>query len=299
MQDPQWDDIRVFLAVARDESLSSAAKSLKIDPATVGRRVARLEVRLGANLFLKSPQGYALTPAGLRFLARAEEVEKAVLSATDDVQGTGNTLQGQIRLGAPDGCANFLLPSVCSAIARDHPGLDIQIVALPRVFNISKREADMAITVSPPKSGRLTVQRLTDYSLHLAASTDYLEKAPPLRSLEDLKSHRIIGYIPDLIFDTELDYLAEIGNPMTGFASNSVSVQINWARSGGGIVIAHDFALPFAPELKRLLSKEFALTRSFYLVRHADDRRIARFSRFAEELARRIPLELTRLEGLT
>lgn len=299
MSEPKWDDLRVFLAVAHSQNLSRAAKSLRLDPATVGRRVARLEAAMEVTLFLKSPQGYALTQAGARLMPRAQAVESAILNAQDDVSGAADALSGQIRLGAPDGCANYLLPQVCADICADHPGLEVQIVALPRVFNLSKREADMAITVSAPTAGRLTSQRLTDYHLHLMASRDYLAQAPALNQLEDLKEHKIIGYISDLIFDAELDYLSEIGGPKPDFASNSVSVQLNWARSGAGVVIGHDFALPFAPELTRVLTKHFSLKRSFYLVRHADDKNIARLRLFAFELSRRVRQEVARLEGHT
>ena len=299
MQDPKWDDLRVFLAVARDESLSAAGRTLKLDPATVGRRIARLERDLAAPLFVKSPQGYRLTPMGARLLDKATTVETAMLGLRDGLGQGGGALTGQIRLGAPDGAANFLLPQLCSAICAEHPGLDVQLVALPRVFNLSKREADMAVTVSPPATGRLTVQKLSDYRLHLAASQSYLKAHGVPKTLADLQDHKIIGYIPDLIFDTELDYLSEIGAPRVDFASNSVSVQINWARSGAGVVIAHDFALPSAPELTRIMTDTVSLTRSFYLVRHADDRKTARLSRFADELATRLPLEIARLEART
>ena len=87
----------------------------------------------------------------------------------------------------------------------------MQIVALPRVFNLSRREADMAIAVSPPTAGRLTVQKLTDYHLHLAARATICAH-PPIQTLDDLQRHRMIGYIPDMIFDTELDYLADLGS---------------------------------------------------------------------------------------
>ena len=93
-----------------------------------------------------------------------------------------SAMTGQIRIGAPDGCANYLLPQVLAAICDANPGLEVQIVALPRVFNLSKREADMAIAVSRPTAGRLTVQKLTDYRLHLAASQEYLASAPPIPS---------------------------------------------------------------------------------------------------------------------
>ncbi len=299
MSDPKWDDLRVFLAVAREESLSGAGRMLKLDPATVGRRIARLEGDLSAPLFVKSPQGYVLTPSGQRLLDKAATMESAMMGLRDEVTGSGGALSGQIRLGAPDGAANYLLPQVCSAICADHPGLEVQLVALPRVFNLSKREADMAVTVSPPATGRLTVQKLGDYRLHLAASRAYLDRAGRPGSIEDLTSHKIIGYIADLIFDKELDYLSAIGSPRVDFASNSVSVQLNWARSGAGVVIAHDFALPSAPDLEKLLTDAVSLTRSFYLVRHADDRKTARLSRFAEELAGRLPAEIARLESLT
>lgn len=299
MSDPKWDDLRVFLAVARSESLSGAGKVLRLDPATIGRRVARLEHDLNSVLFQKSPQGYALTVSGQRLMDRAVTVESAILAARHDLSGTAEQLSGQIRLGAPDGCANYLLPQVCSAICHNNPGLEVQIVALPRVFNLSKREADMAITVSPPTAGRLTSVKLADYRLHLAASDDYLAKSAPLKTLNDLQDHKIIGYISDLIFDKELDYLSKIGGPKTNFASNSVAVQINWARSGAGVVIAHDFALPAAPGLRRVLADQFSLTRSFYLVRHADDRKIARLDRFARELGPRIRAEVLSLEAQT
>ncbi|GAB1363798.1 LysR family transcriptional regulator [Rhodobacter sp.] len=292
-----WDDLRVFLAVARSDSLSGAGRRLKIDPATVGRRIARLEQAIGARLFKKSPQGYVLTDEGTRLLPHAEQAETAARAAAETLTGPEG-LTGQIRLGAPDGCANYLLPQVIARICDANPGLEVQLVALPRLFNLSKREADMAIGVSRPAAGRLTVQKLTDYRLHLAASRSYLA-AHPVSGPEDLKHHRFIGYIPDLIFDKELDYLAEIGAPPVTFSSNSVSVQLNFLRQGAGLGVVHDFALPSAPELTRVLPGHVRLTRAFWLIRHADDARVPRLTRFAEALTREARAEMTRLESTT
>jgi len=294
-----WDDLRVFLAVARTESLSGAGKLLRLDPATVSRRIVKLEEALGARLFVKSPQGYGVTEAGLRLLPHAEAAEQAVQAAADDLRGGAGGLSGQVRIGAPDGCANYLLPQVVAAICDDNPGLEVQIVALPRVINLSKREADMVIAVSPPTAGRLTVQRLTDYHLHLAASLAYLDRHGTPQRREDLTAHRIVGYIPDMIFDKELDYLAEIGVTEVPLASNSVPVQLNWLRHGAGIGIVHDFALPSAPELVKVLPVEVSLTRAFWLIRHADDRRIDRMNRFADLLAQGLRREVLRLEAMT
>ncbi len=290
-----WDDLRIFLAVARSESLSAAGKRLKIDPATVGRRIARLESTLGTRLFAKSPQGYALTEEGTRLLPHAEAAEAALDRAGEALSGPEG-LTGQIRIGAPDGCANYLLPQVLARICDANPGLEVQIVALPRVFNLSKREADMAIAVSRPEAGRLTVQKLTDYRLHLAASRAYLANAP-IHNAEDLIHHRFIGYIPDMIFDKELDYLTEIGAGPATLVSNSVSVQLNWLRHGAGVGVVHDFALPAAPELIRVIPDRISLTRAFWLIRHEGDARLERLNRFADLLTREVRAEMARLEA--
>lgn len=292
-----WDDLRLFLAVAREQSLSGAGKILKLDPATLGRRMARLEKNLEASLFVKSQKGYALTEAGAELLTRAEAAEQAIRAATASVPEQGARLSGQVRVGAPDGCANYLLPQVCAGIRQAHPDLDIQIVALPRVFNLSRREADMAIGVSAPTAGRLLVQKITDYKLHLAASADYLAQHPPIRDLGDLKTHQMVGYIQDMIFDRELDYLADLGAGQPAMASNSVSVQIKMIRQGGGIGVAHDFSLPETPGVVRILTDQLSLTRSFYLIRHADDRRNARLSRFSGLLANGLRAEVAALEA--
>ncbi len=292
-----WDGLRIFLSVARAESLSAAGRALRLDPATVSRRVTRLEEGLGARLFLRSPQGYALTEEGVRLMEHAARAEAAVSGARDAVAGPGGQLTGTIRIGAPDGCANFLLPQVIAGICDSHPGLEVQIVALPRVVNLSKREADMAIAVSRPETGRLTVQKLADYRLHLAASRDWLDRHGPVACRADLRGKRIIGYIPDMIFDSELDYLAEIGVQAPALASNSVAVQLNLARRGAGVAIVHDFAMPAAPELVHLLPEDVMLRRSFYLVRHADDRRVDRLNRFAAALLRGVRHELAKSDG--
>ncbi|MBY6138424.1 LysR family transcriptional regulator [Leisingera daeponensis] len=297
--DPQWDDMKVFLAVAREASLSGAGRILKMDPATVGRRIARFEAVLETPLFVKSPQGYALSAAGDRLLVHAEAAEQAMRAGTEALSGPSDTMSGQIRIGAPDGSANYILPQVCAQIAEDNPDLDIQIVALPRVINLSRREADMAVTVSAPTAGKLLVQKICDYRLHLVASRHYLKQYPPIQKLEDLQGHKMIGYIPDMIFDKELDYLNDIGVERVALASNSVSVQIKMAAQGTAICVAHDFSLPAHRMLRKILTDKVSLTRSFHLVRHQGDQRSERLNRFAQALSKGIRDEVARLEALT
>lgn len=285
-----WDDMRIFLAVARAGGLTKAAPTLKMDPATLGRRITRLETTLGAALFHKSPQGYALTDRGLRLQDKAIEAEEALslgIDAGEDSPG----LTGQIRIGAPDGVANFLLPQVVADIQAQNPGLEVQVLALPRVVNLSQREADLAITVSPPAAQRLTVETITNYKLHLAQRAD----APAVAELGDLRQRRTVGYIPDMIFDKELDYLDEINATAVQLASNSVAVQLQMLRHGG-VGFVHDFALHAAPELRRVLTDQISLTRTYYLVRHRAERQSGRLSRFADALRLGVRAEVERLE---
>jgi len=109
----------------------------------------------------------------------------------------------------------------------------------------------------------------------------------------------VTGYIPDMIFDKELDYLSEIGIDRVRLASNSASVQFNWVRSGAGIGVVHDFAIPWGRGVTKVLENEVSLTRSFYLIRHADDRRLERLNRFSEALCEGMRQEVAHLEGQT
>lgn len=285
-----WDDIRIFLAVARAGSLSAAAPGLRMDPATLSRRITRLEEALARALFVKTPQGSALTEAGQALMAQATAAEDALAPGLAPAPGAAG-LSGHIRIGAPDGCANFLLPQVCAQISEAHPDLELQVLALPRVVSLSRREADLAITVSAPQAGRLVVQKITDYHLHFATHRDM---APRITCRDDLRRVPIVGYIPDMIFDRELDYLGDL--TAVHLASTSVAVQLQMLRRRG-VGIVHDFALPFAPELRRVLRHETALTRSFYLVRHAADRRSVRLTRVAAALVAGLRAEVARLEA--
>jgi DNA-binding transcriptional LysR family regulator len=279
----RWDDLRVFLAVARHGRLQAAGQRLGLDPTTAGRRIAALEAALGAKLFDRSPEGYALTEAGVSLVERAQAMETQARAATEEVGGHSDRLSGTIRIGAPDGVSNYLLVDACDELSRDNPDLQVQVVALPRLFSLSKREADLAITVSPPTAGRLTVRKIADYRLHLYARADLVRQVGPVRSMDDLHDLRGIGYISDMIFDKELDYYALLGRETDpALTSNSLIVQLRWCLRGVGICILPEFVARTHPELEVLLPDDIRLTRSFYLVRHQDDARVARINRMAE-----------------
>jgi DNA-binding transcriptional LysR family regulator len=279
----KWDDLRVFLAVARQKRLVNAGRALCLDPATVGRRIAALEEALASTLFHRSPQGYTLTDAGRALVVHAQAMENHATAATEDLGGQPERLSGTVRIGAPDGVSNYLLTDACEALSRDNPDLQVQVVALSRLFSLSKREADLAITVSPPTAGRLTVRKISDYALHLYARPDLVAAAGPIRTLDDLRTVRGIGYISDMIFDRELDYFALLGRDTDpALTSNSLIVQLRWCLKGAGFCILPDFVAREHSGIEAVLAEEVQLTRAFYLVRHQDDARVARINRMAE-----------------
>jgi DNA-binding transcriptional LysR family regulator len=294
-----WDDYRIFLDVARTGSLSGASTSLKIDPATVGRRITRLEQSLSVKLFNKLPRGYQLTPSGEELLDHIKQIERTEKIARGSLQKASATISGNFRIGAPDGLSNFVLPRVVADIQKLHPDLDIQILSLPRVFNLSRREVDLAIMVTPPKTGRFVTKKIVDYQLHLAGHRDYLERSRPIKTKADLKSHTTIGYIPDLIFDPSLDHMADVTpNRAPNLASNSVAVQMRMLDMGGGIGFAHDFAMAHFDQLETVLANDVFQERAFYLVRDRDDRASEQANLIAALLSDGTKAEVKRLEAI-
>ncbi|MGD1876689.1 MAG: LysR family transcriptional regulator [Kiloniellaceae bacterium] len=265
----RWDDLKFFLAVARTGQLTTAAKGLKVDNATVARRIRALETALDARLFDRNPKGYSLTEVGQRLLPSAEAMETTTLQAQSQLQGRDDSLDGVVRLGAPDGFGSFFLAPRIHKLARRHPKLEIQLVAMPRVISLSKREADLTIAITRPKSGRLLISKLTDYHLRLYAAPDYLKENPPIRDLDDLAHHTMIGYIPDLIFDPKLDYMPILGRKVVPRISRTNMVaKLTATLAGAGISILPDFLAGEQSGLQPVLRKTFSLTRTFRIVAH-------------------------------
>lgn len=273
MSTMDWDDIRFFLGVARAEQFSGAAARLGVDTATVARRINALEKSLSARLFDRRHTGCALTEAGERFLQTAEELEANILLAQADLSCSDVPVTGTVRVAAPDGFGTlFLCPRIRSLKAQ-HPSLTIQLVPITRTFSLSRREADLAVTIEQPTEGRLVSRKLVDYSLHFYASSDYLREHGAPLAISDLSRHCLVTYVPDLIFADQLLFMPEIYEPSYSRLECSTAVgQLEAVRCGAGIGILHDYAAHRDRQLQLVLPA-VRFDRSYWLITHANFQR--------------------------
>ncbi|MBP1842202.1 DNA-binding transcriptional LysR family regulator [Rhizobium petrolearium] len=271
-----WDDVRMFLAVARSGQILAASRRLGINHATLGRRVTALEEDLRTRLLVRRTNGCELTAEGEIFFRAAERMETEMLAAQASTGRIDTAIAGTVRIGAPDGFGVSFLASRLGRLTRRHPELKLQLVPVPRSFSLSQREADIAITIERPEQGRLVSSKLTDYTLGLYASNAYLDQAGMPHNVEDLKGHPRIGYVEDLIFSPSLNFTGEVMRDWdAGFEISSAIGQTEAVRSGAGIGILHDYVARQYPELIRVLP-EIVIRRSYWTTYHETTRDLMR-----------------------
>jgi DNA-binding transcriptional LysR family regulator len=277
MADFDWNDVRAFLAVARSGRLTAAAARLGVDHSTLSRRIAALEHSLKAKLFDRSPSGYSPTEPGRRLMPLAEEMERLALGAAETVGGSAGLVEGMVRIGSPEGFGSYFLAPRIQKLKAQYPQLVVQLVAASAVFSLAKREADIAISVSRPPAGRLLVSKLIDYDLGLYAAPDYLAGAADIRTCDDLKGHRFVSYIGDLLHFPELDFLQQVvPGGVTSMESSNLVAQTRATLAGAGLCVLPAFLAREEAGLVRVLADEVNLTRSLWLTVHQDLAELAR-----------------------
>lgn len=265
-----WDNLRVFLAIARAGQILGAAKALHVNHATVARRLDALEQSLKTRLFERRTNGTVLTTAGESLLIRVERMESELLQADAALPASSAELNGVVRVGAPDGFGTFHLAAHLARLANQHPGLTIQLVPLPRTFSLSRREADIIVTIERPKLGKAIIKKLTDYSLSVYAAKSYLKKTGLIRERNDLENRLFITYVEDIAYSRALDYTADLAKFMhRHYECGSVVAQMEAVRSGEGIGILHDYAAAHYADLVRILP-DMRFNRTYWLMSHPD-----------------------------
>lgn len=272
-----WDDLQFFLAVARTGQLSTAARQLRSSHATVSRRIDRLEFALKVKLFERNPRGYVLTGMGQRFIETAEKIEQEAERLQADLIEGATAQRGVLRLSAPEGFANFFFTNKLRDFTLKLPNISLELVTIQQIMALSRKEADIAVVLDPPKGGPYFTEKLTDYHLKIYATRDYLAEHGQPKTREDLLEHAFIGYIQDMIFAPGLDYLGDIHPRIRPhFQSSSIFSQLTATRSGLGLCVLPIFIAKGYPELQVVLEDEIDLCRHYWIACHHELRQVAR-----------------------
>lgn len=252
-----WDDLRVFLAVARAGSFSNAGRSLGMDHATVGRRVSALEFAMETPLFERDRHGCRVNAQGRTILAHVEAVEANLLALADTLQNGTPAPVGNVRVATMEGIASLYLSEQFARFKDIQPGIAIELVTSSHDVRISQREADIFLSFFEPQGLNLDVSRIGRFPLHLYASGDYLERCGTPRTVDALRDHVFIGYVDDLIQLDAVRWLDDaIAEPTIAFYSSSMLAQMFASAAGAGIVMLPAFAraerfglVPVLPDL--------------------------------------------------
>tara|TARA_B110000114_G_C15066735_1_gene387774 strand:+ start:460 stop:1365 length:906 start_codon:yes stop_codon:yes gene_type:complete len=276
-----WDDIKIFLEVARSERLSIAAKRLAMDASTVSRRLHKLEQQLESQLFERTIDGHVLTDDGKKLLNSARQMEQNVSNALEQIKNNNQANCGKVRIGVTEAFGNFFVAAHLLALQQDFPDIQIDLLHFSRFVKISRNEADIAIAVERPKSTSMIVSKLCDYKLQLYAHPNYLHQVTEGEiKLEDLGQHKWVSYVDNLLFTDELSYLKELASHLNEpliprFNSTSIISQYSAIKSGLGIGVLPCFVGDLDNELIKLHPQEIDIVRSFWLVTHPESKRLS------------------------
>jgi len=279
-----WDDLRSFLAIARNRSLSGAARELGLQQSTMSRRLEAMEARSGARLLQKTPRGYELTPLGEAVLGNAERMEAEAIAVERVVQGRDVALSGVVRLTTVEVIANLVLPQAIAALHAQYPGITVDVLSESRSLSLSKREADLAIRMTRFEGNELVSRRMATAGAALYASSDYLDRygMPP-----EGTDHALITVLDDQAYMPEAVWLREVmAGARVAVRTNSRDAQLASVRAGLGIACLPCFLADGVSGVQQITGVGAGPKREVWLGVHADLRHMPRIRAVIDVLDR-------------
>lgn len=261
-----WDDLRYFRALASTGSLSAAARMLGVEHATVARRIVSLEEDLGLALADRRGRRWTLTREGERIAMLAERVESETQAIRRAADGARSNLAGTVTISAPPALAAAMLCPPLADLQRQHPHLTVQIIGEARAAALDRSEADIAIRLTRPEGGDLTIAKLARMDFRLYASPGYL-------AAHAEQDWRFIGYMADAPQQAALTAFAK-ERPFR-FHASTLEIQQAAARAGMGIAALPDFMAAPDSSLAPATPGRILISRDIWLVVHSDLRRNA------------------------
>lgn len=255
----RWDDARVLMALLAERSLLAAGKKLGVNASTVSRRLDALEATLGARLFDRTPDGVLPTALVEALAPHAEAMERAASALAMAAEGREVVPEGEVRITAPPGYAEYLLAPAMPRLVLRYPRLHVTIDASAQVADLTRREADLAVRGARPTSGDLLVRKLGDVRAAFLASAKYAAHLGTLRRVADA---RWITWGPELAQVAPARFIAaHVPDASVVLRTSHLGTQVAAAEAGLGIIFADReltsvrrlVEVKLAPELRRLL----------------------------------------------
>lgn len=266
-----WELIRSFLAVTEQGSLSAAARQLGVSQPTLSRDIQSLETNTGLNLFKRTTQGLLLTNEGSKLVDAARQMNSASELFDRQASGMSTELEGDVRISVNEIVGVYLLPPAIAAFRKKHPAVNIDIVISNQATSLSKRDADIALRMFRPSQPDLVAKRLPDLELGFYAHKDYVKEFGEPGSMDEFKSHAIIGYDESMEFinaASQLGFTLERNNFV--LRTDNLLSQVSLGRSGAGIFATHVELAKQWPELVPVMEWVNLPSLEFWLVCHSD-----------------------------
>lgn len=272
-----WDDLRYFLAVSREGSLSAAAVALGVTQPTVGRRIAALQRRLGAKLFTPTRTGQALSESGRRLLPHAEQMEIEGIAAERATSGTDAGMRGRVRITASEWVIGAVLGPMLRPFVSLHAELELELVADVRHLSLTRRDADVAIRPSRFEQREVVQREVATVAFGLYASDSYLAERGTPDFERQCAGHRLIAMSETLTKIPDVDWLPRFtANARVVVRTNGREPMARMAAAGIGLVCLPRFLGDAAPNLRLLATPIPPPQRKLWLGCHRDVRAVPR-----------------------
>jgi len=278
-----WDELRFVLAVARHRNLRGAAAALGVNHSTMFRRLNALEHELGSKLFERLPEGYRPTRSGARLLETAERMETELLALDRELTGRDTRLTGGLRVTASQSLAYGVLPSEIARFNARHPGIVVELLVDDRVYDLSRREADVALRATRPTQGDLFGRKLLDVRWRLYAAPAYLKSNPAPRRIADLAKHRVIGWGEGAQPTKAAAWLTKnVPSDAIGYRTGSPINQLMGAKAGLGVALLPCYLGDEDDVLAPVMGTMADLHTELWLITHQSLKDTARVRAFME-----------------
>lgn len=267
---PGWELWRTFDAVIREGSLSAAARTLGLTQPTAGRHITELEAALGAGaLFIRSARGLAPTETAQALVPHAQTMSAAAAALVRTASAPADAVSGVVRISVSEVVGGEVLPSILAALRREHPALVFELVLTNASSDLLRRDADVAVRMTPPQQQALLAKAAGRVRLGLYAHSAYLASAGPLKSAADLAHHAVIGFDRDAAALRSVDS-AKVRLPAFALRCDNQLAQLAAVRAGFGVGVVQEPIARREPALARVLPDVFEANLDVWIVMHED-----------------------------